>query len=104
MEETLFQKIKTVTLRKDSNVFDGDIQETIDAGKADLELAGISKERITEGDALIIRALKLFCKAEYSTDEKETDRCRVAYEALRNHLALSIDYAAGEKNEHNTNE
>jgi len=41
---------------------------------------------------LILRAVKTFCKAEYSSDDKEAARYRQSYEMLRNHLTMSIDY------------
>ncbi|HZK53576.1 MAG TPA: head-tail connector protein [Desulfosporosinus sp.] len=85
------EKVKT-TLRIDDDSLDEDIQDTIDSATGDLKLCGITEEKIVETDPLILRAVKTFCKAEYSSDEKETDRYRQSYEMLRNHLSMSVDY------------
>jgi hypothetical protein len=87
----LLDSIKLV-IRVDGTMLDSDIQDTINACKADLKLAGIIEEKILESDPIILRTIKLFCKSEYSSNENESARFREAYQALRNHLALSIDY------------
>jgi uncharacterized phage protein (predicted DNA packaging) len=89
---TLFlEKIK-LSLRFDDDSLDDDIQDVIDAAKADLQLSGIVKSKINEDDPLIIRAIKTFCKSEFSTEDKESERYRGSYEMLKNHLTLSLDY------------
>lgn len=92
----LLEKIK-LTLRIDDNTLDADIQDTIEAAKLDLRLRGVSENKITEEDALIIRAIKTYCKAEYSSDDKEADRYTKSYEMLRDHLTMSIDYNTREQ-------
>lgn len=87
----MLEKIK-LALRMDSNALDGDIQDTIDAAKADLKLCGVLETKIVDTDPLIIRAVKTFCKYEFSSDDKESAKYKVSYEMLRDHLALSIDY------------
>ncbi|HBM74712.1 MAG TPA: DNA-packaging protein [Clostridiaceae bacterium] len=87
----LIDKIK-LALRIDDNSLDEDIQDTIDAAIADLRLCGILESKIVETDPLILRAIKTFCKAEFSVDEKEAERYRESYDMIRNHLALSMDY------------
>ncbi|WP_251861964.1 head-tail connector protein [Clostridium sp. Marseille-Q2269] len=87
----MLEKIKLV-LRFDDDEFDGDIGETIEAAKADLELCGVDKNKINETDPLILRAIKTFCKAEFSTDIKEAERYRKSYESIRDHMTLSKDY------------
>ena len=87
----MFDKIKLV-LRIDDNTFDEDIQDTIDSAMADLKLCGVLESKIVETDTLILRAIKTFCKAEYSSDDKESNRYRQSYEMLRNHLSMSVDY------------
>ena len=85
------EKVKT-TLRIDDTFLDEDIQDTIDSATGDLKLCGILESKIVETDALILRAVKTFCKAEYSSDDKEAARYRQSYEMLRNHLSMSVDY------------
>lgn len=86
----LLEKIKLV-LRVDEDDLDEDIQDSIDAAKADLILCGVFESKIVEADPLILRAVKIFCKAEFSTD-KEAERYRQSYEMIRNHLSMSADY------------
>ena len=88
-------KVK-LTLKVDDNSLDEDIQDTIDAAKKDLNLSGVVESKIVDTDSLIIRAIKIYCKAEYSTDDKEASRYLQAYEMLKNHMCLSADYTVGE--------
>jgi uncharacterized phage protein (predicted DNA packaging) len=87
----LLEKIKT-SLRIDDDILNDDIQDTIDAAIADLKLCGVLESKIVETDPLIIRAIKCFCRSEFSTDEKEATRYRQSYEMLRNHMSMSTDY------------
>jgi len=87
----LIDKVKLV-LKFDDSILDEDIQDTINAAKADLKLCGILESKIVETDTLILRAIKIFCKAEYSTDDKESNRYKESYEMIKNHLSMSIDY------------
>jgi len=92
-EITLLEKIK-LSLRIDDMTLDGDIQDTVNAAKADLKLCGILESKIIDTDALILRAVKTYCKAEYSTNEKESLRYMESYSMIRNHLSMSVDYNA----------
>ncbi|WP_244833377.1 head-tail connector protein [Clostridium sp. BJN0001] len=87
----LLEKIK-LTLRVDSDDFDEEIKDTIDAAKADLKLSGVLESKIVETDSLILRSIKIYCKAEFSSDDKETQRYTDSYNMLKNHLCLSTDY------------
>ena len=87
----LLDKIK-LALRYDDDGLDEDIQDTIDAAVSDLKLSGIIESKIVETDPLIIRAVKTFCKAEFSSDDKESTKYKESYDMLKIHLSLSIDY------------
>ncbi|KZL94363.1 head-tail connector protein [Clostridium magnum] len=87
----LLNKIK-LSLRVDDTDLDEDIQDAIDAAVADLQLSGIIKSKIVDTDPLIVRAIKTFCKAEFSSDDKEANRYRECYDMLKTHLSLSTDY------------
>lgn len=91
----MLEKVK-LSLRIDDDYLDVEIQDTIDAAKADLKLSGILENKIIESDPLIIRAIKTFCKAEFSTDDKEAERYRDSYNMIKTHLSLSIDYTVQE--------
>lgn len=87
----MLEKIK-LALRIDTSALDEDIQDTIDAAKADLKLCGVLESKIVDTDPLIIRVVKTFCKYEFSSDDKESAKYKDSYEMLRDHLAVSIDY------------
>lgn len=87
----LIDKVK-IALRFDDNSLDEDIQDSIEAAIADLILCGVLESKIVETDSLIIRAVKTFCKAEFTSDDREAVRYREAYEMIRNHLSMSTDY------------
>ena len=87
----LIDKVK-LSLREDGTALDDDIMDTIDACKSDLELSGVLESKITESDPLVVRAIKLYCKSEYSSDETESTRYRNNYESLKIHMCLSSDY------------
>ncbi|BCK01415.1 head-tail connector protein [Anaerocolumna chitinilytica] len=91
----MLEKIRNA-LRIDDDSLDEDLQDTIDACIADLVLSGVSKEKAQpeSEDTLILRAVKSFCKSEFSSDDKESQRYREAYETLKIHLCLSQDYTA----------
>lgn len=69
-----------------------EIAPLIDACKLDLKIAGVSATKITDTpDALIFRAIVLYCKANFGYEEK-AERFLKAYEAQKISLALAGDY------------
>lgn len=84
----MLKKIKNA-LRIDGENHDEEIQDLIEAAKADLKLSGVKK--ISEDDPLIIRAITLYCKTHFGYDN-DSERFMQAYEALKIHLALSTEY------------
>lgn len=72
------------SLRISHSKSDTDIQDTINACKADLERAGIS---VNEEDPLIIQAVKLFCRWFYNF-ENQADRYRRSYDSLVTSMSL----------------
>lgn len=89
----MLQKVKDA-LRVSSAELYEEILDLIDAAKADLALSGVKK--INEEDALIIRAIILYCKAHFGYDDM-SERFMQAYEALKIHLALSTEYTVGDE-------
>ncbi len=83
-------------LRITSDAFDGEINDLIDACKKDLEITGLDKNVIVETDALIKRAIKLYCKAHFGYDNPDYERLIKAYDLLKGHLSISIDYELSE--------
>lgn len=66
-----------------------EIEDCIAACKADLANDGIKV--IDESDALIIRAVTLYCKAEFGYNGK-ADRFRCSYDVLKMRLSMSKEY------------
>jgi len=79
------------------NTIENEVQDLIDAAKADLALSGVHENKITDIDPLIKRAIILYCKAHFGYDDpKIQERFEDAYYSLKNHLALSIEYTTGD--------
>lgn len=85
----MLQKIKDA-LRVSGEALDEEIQDLIDAAKADLRLSGITKN---EDDPLILRAITIYCKAHFGYEEPaQAELFMKSYNALKSHLALSQEY------------
>lgn len=84
----MLAKIKE-SLRIKHSALDGDISDQMQACMGDLKRVGISK--VSEGDFLVIQAVKLYIKWQFNF-EGEADRYRRAYESMRDALSLSGDY------------
>jgi len=88
----MLQKIKDA-LRVSGSDLDVEIQDLINAAKADLKLSGITKD---ETDPLIIRAITIYCKAHFGYEEPaQAELFMKSYQALKTHLALSQEYTEG---------
>lgn len=105
-------------LRVNGNDLDIEVQDLINAAKADLRISGVNVEKTvtvsidqtpepTEGnpdpepvlidvdvvDPLIKRAIIVYCKAHFGyEDPKYADRFAESYNSLKQHLALSTEY------------
>lgn len=66
-----------------------EINDCIAACKADLRDVGVVK--LDETDALIIRAITLYVKAEFGYNEK-AEKFAFSYDCLKKHLCLSSVY------------
>lgn len=82
-------------LRESGNDLNTEIQDLIDSATADLILSGIHKDKAVDTDALIKRAITIYCKAHFGYDE-QADRFQQSYNMLKSHLALSQEYTVGE--------
>lgn len=87
----MLEEVK-VALRISNTVYNDEIQGLIDAGKRDLEIAGVALP--VETDPLIKRAIILYCKAHFGYDNKDADRFLESYVMLKQSLVLSGDYNA----------
>ncbi|WP_427138947.1 head-tail connector protein [Psychrobacillus psychrodurans] len=77
-------------LRISSSAFDGEVTDLIESAKLDLKIAGITVS--DSPDALIKRAITIYCKAHFGYDNPEADRFRDSYVMLKQHLSLAGDY------------
>ena len=78
-----------------------DINDSIEACKLDLKAAGV--KRIEETDALIIRAIKLFCRADFNFNGKG-EQYRQSYDLQKMSLSLDGDYNTATVSETDTAE
>lgn len=85
----MLEKIK-LALRIRSSALDDEINDLINACKVDLGISGVKK--ISDDDALIIQAVKLYCKANFGLENKDSDKYQKAYDMLKTSLALCGDY------------
>ena len=80
----MLEKVK-LALRIKNNKLDDDITDLIDACKIDLSISGVKK--IDETDALVIQAVKLYCKANFGLDNKDSEKYQKSYNMLKNSMA-----------------
>ena len=95
----MLDKVKNA-LRVKTATFDDEIQDLIDACKADLRLVGVNVPEDTPaegkeaaGDPLITRAIVLYAKANFGYSE-DSEKYRAAYDYLKCSLSLAGDYHA----------
>ncbi len=79
-------------LRVSGADLDIEIQDLIDAAKADLQLSGVHASKLVDTDPLIKRAVVVYCKAHFGWDNPEADRFAQSYAMLKMHLTLSAEY------------
>jgi hypothetical protein len=95
MSDGLLSKIKT-SLRISHNALDEDVQDTIDACLADLKVCGVRAEKLdpaNELDPLILNAVKMYCKKEYTDDPVKAARYQGGYDALKSCLMMAEGYS-----------
>ncbi len=85
-------------LRESGTASDIEIQDLIDAAKADLQLSGVHPSKIVDTDPLIRRAVTVYCKANFGYDDpKLSERFQESYISLKHHLTLSAEYTVGDE-------
>ena len=80
-----------LSLRISSSAYDTEINDLIAACKADLQLSGVNTTDDT--NTLIKRSIMSYVKAYFGYNNPDADRLKLAYESLKNHLLLTLDYA-----------
>lgn len=85
----MLESIK-LALRINSSAFDTEIKDLIESAKLDMYISGIVK--LDETDPLIQQAIKIYCKANFGLDNKDSEKYQKSYDMLKQHLALCGDY------------
>lgn len=80
-------------VRIKSNLARPEITDLAEACRAELAIAGVYVKDFT--DPLEKQVLKLYCKAHYGYD-KDSEKFKAAYAALRDSMALSGEYGKAE--------
>lgn len=81
------------TLRISNSAFDTEITDLINTARQDLIIAGITTTKANDDtDALIKRAITIYCKANFGFDNPDAERLQKSYEMLKLSLALAEDY------------
>lgn len=94
MATELLSKIKT-SLRISHTALDEDVQDTISACLADLKMCGVQETKLDatkELDPLVLNAVKLYCKKEYTDDPVKATRYQGGYDALKSCLMMAEGY------------
>ena len=78
-----------LALRITSTAYDEDLQGLIDAGLADLGLAGVLSEKVT--DPLIQRAVITYCRCNFGSPE-DYDRLKKSYDEQKAQLQMATGY------------
>lgn len=87
----MLDDVKTA-LRFSGTSLDTEIQDLIEAAKADLSLSGVHPSKIIDTDPLIKRAVIVYCKAHFGWNNPDSEKLQQSYEMLKRQLALSQEY------------
>ena len=94
IDQGLLLKIKT-SLRISHTALDSDVTDTIASALSDLRVCGVQEPPAAdpqEMDPLILNAVKLYCKAEYTDDPAKAAAYMGRYEKLKGCLMLAEGY------------
>ena len=90
MATTLTNKIRdALRISSQAAAITDEINDCIEACKRDLQQVGVNN--LDESDALIIRAITIYCKAEFGYSEK-AQQFRQSYDSLKVALSLMEEY------------
>lgn len=92
---SLLAKIKT-NLRINHNALDEDLGDTINACLQDLRTCGVKvsdiPDDVQETDPLILNAVKLYCRAEFTDDTAKAAAYKERYNSLKSCLMMASGY------------
>ena len=80
-------------LRIANNAFDGEIQDLMDAARADIVRGGVLRVKADDdSDPLVRQLITWYCKAYFGFDNPDADRNKICYESLKMDLLLTAGY------------
>ena len=90
MATVLVDKMRdALRISSQAEAITNEIRDCIEACKRDLQQVGVVN--LDESDALIIRAITIYCKAEFGYSEK-AQQFRQSYDSLKLALSLMEEY------------
>lgn len=95
INQGLLNKIKT-SIRIGHDKLDEDVADDIVACLADLRKDGIVESKLDaskELDPLILHAVKMYCKANYTDDPVKATRYQAGYDSLKSSLMMAEGYS-----------
>ncbi len=90
----LLNKIKT-SIRISHTALDEDVDDNIAACLVDLRVVGVLAEKLDpsqELDPLILSAVKMYCKANYTDDPAKAARYQAGYDSIKASLMMAEGY------------
>jgi hypothetical protein len=94
IDQSLLLKIK-INLRITHSVLDDDLSDTIAACLEDLKVCGVrtpEPDNIQDFDPLILNAVKLYCRKEYTDDTGKAAEYQKRYDSLKSCLMMASEY------------
>lgn len=88
IDQSLLTKIKN-NLRISHSALDDDLSDTVEACLRDLQVCGV---QAVETDPLILNAVKLYCRKEYTDDTSKAAEYQKRYDALKSCLMMASEY------------
>lgn len=85
----MLDKVK-MALRLTTDAYDPELEDLIEAGKADLNLVGIPSDML-EADPLVIRAVVTYCRANFGSPS-DYDRIKAAYDEQKAQMISASGY------------
>lgn len=80
-------------LRISHRQLDDDLRDQVDACLADLIMCGIQIP--SEEDPIVLNAIKLWCRANYTDDTGKAAAYQARYDALKGSLQMAEGYGGG---------
>lgn len=94
VDQSMLLKIKTA-LRISHAVLDDDLKDTIAACLADLKVCGVQAPVLDdpqETDPLVLNAIKLYCRKEFTDDTGKAAEYQKRYDMLKSCLMMASEY------------